>query len=205
MQADSRAVRETRLRQFVEDESVSLLGTLRVYVVRANLATTPRAVNAMASELLNEVVAEALEHADRLRPDGQPRAWMLGIAANLIKRKQAERAKRNHREPLVRDLYSDPYNTMSDDDLFDRFAAFVAGNSADNPARRFEEDEQVSAMLAHLSEDDQRVVRLAVLNELDGRALAHELGIKPGAARVRLHRALGRLREALSVEVEHNG
>jgi len=48
--------------------------------------------------------------------------------------------------------------------------------------------------LVLLSPDDQRVIRLAVLAEVDGEALAAALGITAGAARVRLHRAIKRLR-----------
>ena len=77
-------------------ESETLLATLRYYVTRAGLAHSQTASLA-AAELLNEVVVEALEHAERFRPDGQPRAWLLGIAANLIKRQQVARAKRNRR------------------------------------------------------------------------------------------------------------
>ena len=87
------------LRQFIAGESEALLGTLRYYVVRAGLANGRDAASA-AGELLNEVVVEALEHADRFKPSGQPMAWLLGIAANLIRRKQAERSARNRREPL---------------------------------------------------------------------------------------------------------
>jgi DNA-directed RNA polymerase specialized sigma24 family protein len=57
-----------------------------------------------------------------------------------------------------------------------------------------ENDEQVNAMMAGVSPDDQRVLRLAILHGLDGEALAEALGCNPGAARVRLHRALNRLR-----------
>jgi DNA-directed RNA polymerase specialized sigma24 family protein len=48
-------------------------------------------------------------------------------------------------------------------------------------------------------------LRLAVLHDLTGEALAQELGIKPGAARVRLHRALNRLREAWPRRLEDGG
>ncbi len=179
------------LRQFIAGESETLLGTLRYYVVRAGLADG-RDAALVAAELLNEVVVQALEHADRFRPSGQPMAWLLGIAANLIRRRQAERANRDQREPLVRDLYSGGHDTLSEDELFDRVASLaVAGPIAD-----WEANEAASAILAHVSADDRRVLQLAVLHEMSGEALAQELGIKPGAARVRLHRALNRLREA---------
>jgi RNA polymerase sigma factor (sigma-70 family) len=190
-QTDAGTASRTRLRQFIQGETETLLGTLRCYLVRASLADA-QGVALAAVELLNEVVVEALEHADRFRSSGQPMAWLLGIAANLIKRKQAERATRNRREPLVRDLYLDAQDTLSEDELFDRLAALTVAE----PALAWESNEAVSAILAHVSKTDQHILRLAVLHDLNGEELAQELGVTPGAARVRLHRALNRLRAA---------
>lgn len=181
----------TRLRQFIQEETETLLETLRYYVIRARLADAEGAALA-AVELLNEVVVEALEHADRFRSSGQPMAWLLGIAANLIRRKQAERATRNRREPLVRDLYLDAQDTLSEDELFDRLAALTVAE----PAQDLETDETVSAILTRVSKNDQHILRLAVLHDLNGEELAQALGVTPGTARVRLHRALNRLRAA---------
>jgi RNA polymerase sigma factor (sigma-70 family) len=188
----------TLLRRCIEEQTQTLLGTLRYYVVQAGLADSQGATLA-AVELLNELTVEALEHADRFRPSGRPMAWLLGIAANLIKRRQAERATRSHREPLVFDLYPGGHDALSEDELFDRLAALTPAD----PAQALEAGEEVSAILAHVSEDDQRVLRLAVLYDLNGKELAQELGITPGAARVRLHRALNRLREAWQAQEAH--
>jgi RNA polymerase sigma factor (sigma-70 family) len=188
---DMHTANQDLLRQFIAGESEALLGTLRYYVVRAGLADG-RDAAPVAIELLNEVVVQALEHADRFRPSGQPMAWLLGIAANLIRRRQAERATRDRREPLVRDLCSSAQDGVSEDELFDRVASLAAGG----PIADWEADEAASAILAHVSANDRRVLQLAVLHGLNGEGLAQELGIKPGAARVRLHRALNRLREA---------
>jgi RNA polymerase sigma factor (sigma-70 family) len=186
----NRAIEKTRLRQFIAEETDGLLGTLRYYVFRAGLTGQEQPLDAAASELLNEVVIEALEHEDKFRPSGQPRAWLLGIAANLIKRKQVEVARRSRREPLARDLYPGDQDALSDDDLFDWMASLTGARAA----LELENDEQVNAMMAGVSPDDQRVLRLAILHGLDGEALAAALGCNPGAARVRLHRALNRLR-----------
>lgn len=177
----------TRLRQFIETEAESLVGILRYYLFRANSVN----LDTDASELLNEVVIEALQHEARFEPTGQPRAWLLGIAANLIKRRQVETARRNQREPLVRDLYPTLEADLSDGELFDRVANLV-GMAEDE----LDTDAQVAALLRPLSPDDQHILRLAIVLGLDGDALATELGIQPGAARVRLHRALNRLRTA---------
>lgn len=179
------------LRQFITGQSEALLGTLRYYVVRAGLANGQDAAP-VAAELLNEVAVQALEHAERFRPSGQAMAWLLGIAANLIRRRQAERATRERREPLVRDLYAGVHDALSEDELFDRVASLADGG----PISDWEANETASAMLACVSAADRQVLRLAILHDLSGEALAQELGVTPGAARVRLHRALNRLRAA---------
>jgi RNA polymerase sigma-70 factor (ECF subfamily) len=179
------------LAQFIEGKSEALLGTLCYYVLRARLASGMDVAPA-AAELLNEVVVEALAHADRFRPEGQPMAWLLGIAANLIRRKQAARATRDRREPLVRDLVPSAQEAWSEDECFDRVAALAE----ENPTADWEANEAASAILACVSENDRRVLRLAIVNDLNGETLARELGVTPGAARVRLHRALNRLRQA---------
>ena len=173
--------RTTRLRAFIENESSALTATLRRAVARAGLSDLP--LDAAAQDLLNDVVVEALAHEDRFVTTGEPRAWLLGIAANLIRRRQSDRAKREQREPLIRDLVADD---ASDDKLFDHLCAL-----AEDP---YEHDDEIAELVRTLTPDDQRVIRLAILADMDGDSLARELGITPGAARVRLHRALIRLR-----------
>lgn len=179
---------KTRLRQFIEYESSTLLGTLRYYLYRAGLSGRDLPLEAAAHDLLNDVVAEALEHEERFRTAAQPRAWLLGIAANLVKRRQHDIARRDQREPLLRDLHPEVEGQMSDDELFDWIVEVATTPDA------FEQREDVHLLLAALPQDDERVLRLAIMNGLDGAALARTLGVSPGAARVRLHRALGRLR-----------
>ena len=190
---------KTRLRQFIESESSTLLGTLRYYLFRAGLNGRDLPLDSAAQDLLNDVVAEALQHEDRFRTAGQPRAWMLGIAANLVKRRQQEIIRRDQREPLIRDMHPEMEAQMSDDELFDWFAD-VAATMPD----AFEEREDVDRLLAALAPDDEHVLRLAIMNGLDGVSLAQALKITPGTARVRLHRALGRLRAAYARQQEHD-
>lgn len=172
--------RTSRLRQFIAQETGALKSTLRMYIRSAGL-------NDSADDLLNDVVVEALRHESRFQADRAPRAWLLGIAANLIRRRQAEQARLWRREPLLRDLYPD--DPADDEALFDRVAALAQAVS-DTPDAQLE----VDALLNAVSPDDREILRLAIMNELDGAALAAALRITPGAARVRLHRAIMRLR-----------
>ena len=47
-----------------------------------------------------------------------------------------------------------------------------------------------------MSPEDQQLLRLAILEDYEREALARKLGVTPGTARMRLHRALRRLRVA---------
>ena len=175
----------------LEREAPGLLRTLRVYVWRAGIATGST-LEEVAQEVLSEVVAEALEHADRFDPSRQPRAWLLGIAANLIKRRQAARATNARREPAMGDLYADAQADEHDGELFDRLAA-LAGPG---PEEAVAANDQAAYLLGLVSPEDRRVLQLAILYDLDGEQLAQALGTTPVAARVRRHRAMNRLRDA---------
>jgi RNA polymerase sigma factor (sigma-70 family) len=180
-----------RLEAVIDSERTQLLKTLRFYVLRAGLATS-RDGDTLAQELLNETVFEALRSLHRLKPDMNPHPWLLGIALNLIKRRQVELAKRERREPLVRDLLPDNEYALSDDDLFDQLPQLL-----DTAFEELEVKDEIANMLTHLSESDRHLLKLAVAHDMNGEALARDLQITAGAARVRLHRALNRLRVAM--------
>jgi RNA polymerase sigma factor (sigma-70 family) len=183
----------TKLIECIADNVASLLGIIRSYVMRMGLARG-EAVPAVALEVLQEVVLEALDHADRFNPAGQPMAWLLGIAINVIKRKKYERIKRSQRELSMNDLSLMQEEGLSESDLFDQFAT----NTFAEPNQEIAANEQAELLLALVSPDDQHILMLAILQGFDQEALAQRLDISPGAARVRLHRALKRLRLAWS-------
>ena len=70
--AGEAAANRARLKQFIEAENERLLRTLCLYVVRAGLETAGYAARTTAAELLNDVVVEALSHAERFDPTRQP-------------------------------------------------------------------------------------------------------------------------------------
>jgi DNA-directed RNA polymerase specialized sigma24 family protein len=86
-----------QLMTFLTNHSSQLLGTIRSYVLRMGLAQG-QAVPDTALDVFQEVAVEALDHIDRFRLDGQPMAWLLGIAINVIKRKKVAMAKQYQRE-----------------------------------------------------------------------------------------------------------
>jgi RNA polymerase sigma factor (sigma-70 family) len=171
------------LRQFTSEHYTVLVNTLRLYLLKAGFTEAEDA----AYELLNEVVVEALRHAERFDCQRQPMAWLLGIAANLIRRRQTDLARRNRREPLIRDLWRDGDQALSDDELFDRL---LNDGNISPPSGH----DMLSELLELLSPADQEVIKLAIEYDMSGAAVAEALHTTPGAARVRLHRALQHLR-----------
>jgi RNA polymerase sigma factor (sigma-70 family) len=186
-----------RLSEFIAAHDQELLRGLRLYASRAGLGAQAD-LDQIANDLLSEVVIAALDSADRFDTQRHPMSWLLGIGANMIKRRQAEFARRDRREPLIRDLYAGIERQMSEGELFERIAAYADGAGA-----ALETEQFVETTLRHLSPDDREVIQLAVFYDLDSTMLASQLGVNPGAARMRLHRALRRLRTALEVEPQN--
>lgn len=197
MPDDSLIDKQHQLNRFIAEQAGEILPTLRFYVLRAGLAQGGQAVQ-LALELLDELTVTALQSASRFQPERGARAWLLGIAANLIRRKQAALARLERREPLAADLALAAADNLDEDAFFDRLASQDGGD----PERRLLEDEALQRRLEQLSPADRRVLRLAVIAGFNGDELAAALGVSPGAARVRLHRALIRLRLAWSVNDE---
>ena len=183
----------TMIVEYIAGNAASLLGIIRSYVMRMGLASGED-VATVALEVLQQVVLEALDHAERFDSTGQPMAWLLGIAINIIKRNKAERIKSSQRELSMSDLSPIQEEDLSESELFDQLVAHSdAGLDQEIAA-----NEQAGLLLSLVSPEDQHILMLAFLEGYEREALAQKLGITPGATRVRLHRALKRLRLAWS-------
>jgi len=183
----------TMIVEYIAGNAASLLGIIRSYVMRMGLASGED-VATVALEVLQQVVLEALDHADRFDSTGQPMAWLLGIAINIIKRNKAERIKSSQRELSMSDLSLMQEEDLSESELFDQLVAHSdAGLDQEIAA-----NEQAGLLLSLVSPEDQHILMLAFLEGYKREELAQKLGITPGATRVRLHRALKRLRLAWS-------
>jgi RNA polymerase sigma factor (sigma-70 family) len=136
-----------------------------------------------------------LTHAGLFATIQQPRAWFLAIAANVIKRKRTSRARRGQREFTTATVTGEQ---ISESDFFDQVNNFVHPS----PEHEVEARSQVEEMLSLVAPEDQRILRLAFLQDLDTQSLALALRITAGTARVRLHRALQRARIAWQQQQE---
>ena len=184
------------LHDFLEAQTPALLANIGLYIRRLGLTDYGES-DSLAHDVLHEAVVEAIAHADRFDPTRSPMAWMLGVAFNVIRRKRAELAKRRLHEVSARELSSATRAGDDDTDVDGYTPPARALDSVASPERDVLGRAGAEALLALVSPDDQQVLRLAVLDEMTPEALARRLGVGPGAARMRLSRAIRRLRMAL--------
>jgi RNA polymerase sigma-70 factor (ECF subfamily) len=133
-----------------------------------------------AADLVAETYLVLWRRIGRLPGDEDgARAWAFGVAGGVL---------RNHRRGLRRRL------ALADrlrDSLTERTESDLLPSTSSGLIR---------AALAQLSEEDQELVTLIAWDGLSPTLAAQALGIEPGSARVRLHRARQRLRAALQAE-----
>ncbi|MBV9230511.1 MAG: sigma-70 family RNA polymerase sigma factor [Chloroflexi bacterium] len=175
----------------IEENTDQLLGIIRSYVQRFSLATRDEAP-AVALEVLQEVVVEALAHIEKFAGPKQPTAWLLGISINVIRRRKVANARRYSREARLGQPSAWYADSPGEQDILQQSLQ----PTAESPEQIVEDEEQLKAMLSLVSEEDRTILRLAILDGLRHNELAQSLGTTPTATRARLHRALVRLRTA---------
>lgn len=178
--------------QCIQEQSAMLLNSIRFYVLKFGLAAGVD-VQPIAAEILQETVIEAMAHADAYVPTKSPMAWLLGIALNMIRRKRVAQAKQASRE-LSFSQFASQHSETSDERECLEHLLFSPEHGLE---QAFETREQVAALLALVSHEDQHVIVLALLEDFKRAGLAERLGLSPNAAGMRLRRALARLRVAL--------
>ncbi|KAB1985716.1 MULTISPECIES: RNA polymerase sigma factor [Streptomyces] len=139
-----------------------------------------------ADDLMAETFTTAFQQRHRYDPsratgDGA-RPWLFGIATNLVGRHRRAEGRR------FRALARVPVPADHEEPLADRAAARVGAQAV----RR-----ELAAGLAALSARHRDVLLLVAWGGLGYEEVAQALGVPIGTVRSRLHRARGKLREAL--------
>lgn len=194
---DVSAETHAALQQLLQEQSPFFLGIISSYVVRMNLARGEPVQN-VALTVWQETVIEVLTHPGPFARASQPRAWVLAVAANVLKRKRYEIARLVRYEQPISGLLTGSED-LQEGAFFDQIADLVMPG----PEQEVEAREQVQEMLSLVSVEDQHILRLAILYDLEGQMLARVLGVQPSTARSRLHRALARLRAAWIRHEQH--
>ena len=131
-----------------------------------------------AQDLLQETFLQVVRSADRLESVTLPRAWLFGIARNIL----ALHFRRKAGAELVLE-------------------------HAPELAAKVSEDRRLPAMrdaIARLPPELRETLELRLTDELSYEEIASVLGIPIGTVRSRLHHAVRRLRTALTTTSETN-
>ncbi len=177
---------DNELMQRLQGGDAGSLGTLfeRYQARLANYFRRLTPGQEVAGDLVQNVFLRILRYRDSFRDDGEFRVWLYRLARNSWIDHRRETAG----EAAALELSVDP---PGDEPL---------------PSDRFDEQQRsalVRRALAALPADRRELLILSRFEGFKAPQIAWLLGCSPGAVRVRIHRALGELRqriEALSKE-----
>lgn len=213
---DDEQAKKTALIEFLQTQAGTLLDVIRSYTLRMGLVANGSGyadARAVALDVMQEVAVEALSHVDRFSPGRQPMAWLLGIALNVIRRRKASSALLFRREIPLESLLGEteevgaaegfPSQSLLGETERMEWASHATESAPEQALEVSEANQSALALLALVPEEDQQVLRLALLDDLNRHELAQALGVADGAARMRLSRALGRLRAAWFAQHHH--
>ena len=143
----------------------------------------------LAADLVATTFLAAIESADRYDPGrGAPVAWLYGIAANLL----AERRRRAGAESRALNRLGGQRNLPPDD--YGRLEERLDARRRSGP---------VGAVLASLPDGERELLDLVMNESLTVSEAADVLGIRQGAARMRMSRARERMTAYLQRQGHH--
>ncbi len=171
-----------QIRAAVAESHAALLRTLTVLVAKSDRRVRWAEAMDIACEVLHEAVQEALKHAASFDPTRSAAAWIRGIAVKLLlARRRSEGRGRRCVSAAV--LGAEAW-TAALEQLHINSDDTVVADRLD-----------LERALSRISSGERQVLELRYYQGLDGEQLAGALGgLTPGAARVRVCRALQALR-----------
>lgn len=131
-----------------------------------------------ARDAAQEAFARILRSLHHYREKARFTAWVLSIAANV-----------------VRDLLRKERKTLSFSEAVEE--SLAGGDEPDRLIDRQEDQDRIRAAFQRLPADDQLLLLQAMQQGLSRAEIAEVLGISVNAARIRLHRALELLRRCV--------
>jgi RNA polymerase sigma factor (sigma-70 family) len=171
-----------RIRAAIKDEHEPLLRSIAVLVAKTRQDLRWPDVMETASEILHEAVHESLKHAHRFDATRSPTAWIRGIAAKLLL---------NRRRAEARDGRCVLAAVLGDEAWVAALRQHCTGPTDEAVAGRLD----LEQALDRISAEERQTIEFRYYQGLDGEELAAALGVTtPGAARVRVCRALQALR-----------
>ena len=186
------------IKQAIETHYSSLQIGVRVLVARSGLVDGYANIAEMGDEVFQYTVETALRIAARFDPSHQAQSWLLGIAANKIKEIRRKNTHETNHTQIIESEENRNKSEESDGDI-ENYTAEERIDAAVYHSTHRDSLEDSSPMLNELlslvDDNDRRILTLAYVDQLSGVDIAAALGIREGAAYVRVARAKERLRK----------
>lgn len=190
--------------QAIEQDLSYFQGIIQVYVSRVIKQFGTKfgktgdrySVETVAREILHETVDTALTKAGEFDLNRSPRPWLLKIAAYKIQEWQRDQTRKSNRVrpiaelPQVRRIKQQPCSeNLSEEEILGLL--YQSSKSSDPEGQMMLEH-----LLSLVKDSDREVLKLAFVDDLNGKSLAAALGTTLGNAYVRKSRAIEELRQA---------
>lgn len=138
-----------------------------------------------SEDLVQNVFYRMLKYRHNFAIDSHFTGWMYHIARNELKDMVKKRGAGEHYDQL-----DDHQELMAD------------GQSVDEQLEKKEAHQELSKAILRLNERDREILILSRFQELKYAEIGELIGITPGAAKVRVHRAVRELKQ-IYLQTEH--
>ncbi len=173
-----------------------LLGDIQVYVGKSGLASDRDFVKELAQDIFQDTAEIAFKNAEKYDDHRPPIPWLRVIAQNVVRNRCAEKKRGNRVFPITDYIPSASAKSrrreLESPTEQEEFDALLENDESEDAVSRL----TVEELLFLVGDTSRRVLRLALVQGLKGKALAAKLGIREGSAHVALNRAKTQLREA---------
>lgn len=183
------------LGEALDDHRRRLLGDIRVYIKRSGLASDYGLAKDLAEDVLQDAAKIAVEKAEKYDDRRSPTPWLRAIAQNVVRNRLAEKERGTRPFPVMdcipRASAATRIGELESPTEQEEFDALIGSDEEETVSRL-----GVEELLSLVGDRSRRVLWLALVEGLKGKALAAKLGIREGSAHVALNRAKKELREA---------
>ena len=199
LKISKRTKKQQVLCQAIEQNHDNLKRTIQVYVSRVlknfgnkfDLSCDHSSIETISEEILHNTLETVLNKSEELDLSYPPLPWIKGIANNKVRGWQRDRT-RGSKVISIGKSSSSKSNLSEEELLGISYKAHSSFNTEDSTMLEY--------LLSLVNESDRQILKLAFIDDLDGKSLAAALGVSEGAANVRKSRALDRLRKAYTQE-----
>ena len=181
----------------IEQNHQNLERTIQVYVSRVlknfgnkfDLNCDRNSIETISKEILHNTVETVLKKAEEFDLSYPPLPWIKKFAVNKVRGWQRDKDRQSNKVVPIKS-FSSPIECLSEEEILGNKLSIFSKLSKQNDPIELEK------LLSLVNKSDRHILRLAFIDEFDGKRLAAALGISEGTANTRKSRAINKLRKA---------